>query len=246
MRDSRTLRLLLEEGGILTECEICTIPPDDELDFPGIFRESPVPNKAWIRAEHLREAFAELADLPGASTVTIYMAPRAPHFRLSAVGEQCVVWCRVTCLSCMGDMTGRARRALRGHVLNPGNAGSCTVDFPKGSETFVTFDSTQEQLFHYHLSLLHFAVRGLAKAEETFIRINEVGMLNLNHKVVRALDGEESFISFVLLPDEVRYKCWLPAPHRHRRHRAVWYVSDGVHGNVCGGVHGVGRANVRR
>lgn len=165
---SRTLRLMLEEGGVLTECEIRTIPAGDELDFPTAFRRSRILNKAWIRSEYLREAFIELSDLRGASTVTLYMAPHAPHLQLSASG----------------------------------NAGSCTVDFPMGSESFMSFDSEREQLFNYHLSLLQFAFRGLAKAEESFLRINEDGMLNLHHRVVQQEDGEDAFVSFIMLPDE--------------------------------------------
>jgi len=84
---SRTLRLMLEEGGVLTECEIRTIPAGDELDFPTAFRRSRILNKAWIRSEYLREAFIELSDLRGASTVTLYMAPHAPHLQLSASGR---------------------------------------------------------------------------------------------------------------------------------------------------------------
>lgn len=48
-----------------------------------------------------------------------------------------------------------------------------------------------------------FAFRGLAKAEESFLRINEDGMLNLHHRVVQQEDGEDAFVSFIMLPDEV-------------------------------------------
>ena len=99
--DSRTLRLLLEEGGVLTECEIRTIPAGDELQFPSVFRETPCANRAWLKSEHLREAFAELSDLPGASTVTVYMAPHQPHLRLSAVGAcTCALAALSTLLPC--------------------------------------------------------------------------------------------------------------------------------------------------
>ncbi len=32
------LRLLLEESGVVTECEITTVDAGDELDFPTLFR----------------------------------------------------------------------------------------------------------------------------------------------------------------------------------------------------------------
>jgi hypothetical protein len=57
-------------------------------------------NRVIIQSQHLREAFSELSDLPGAANVSITMAPAEPYFQLSAAGSvgTCTVsfpqvWC---------------------------------------------------------------------------------------------------------------------------------------------------------
>lgn len=71
----------------MTQCEVRTLQTDDEeLDFPGAFRETKTLNRILISAEAFREALVELFDLPGASTVSVLVSPQVPHFRLAALG----------------------------------------------------------------------------------------------------------------------------------------------------------------
>ena len=165
--ESGLLRLMLTEAGILTECELTTIDAGEELDFPAVFRQYPIVNRAVIQSDHLKEAFLEFNDLQGAATVSVLMTPSAPYFRLSAAGSM----------------------------------GSCTVDFPKGSESFVSFHCDATQECDYHLSLVQLAVRPLSNSQQTFIRINDQGMLCLNHKIVNN-EGNACFVSFIIMPDE--------------------------------------------
>ncbi len=106
--------------------------------YCGVRRYATI-NRAVIRSLHLREAFIELAELPGAASVEITFAPTEPYLQFEAAGS----------------------------------GGSCVVDFPQGSESFISFNSTAPQAFRFHLSLLQQAVKALSVAEETFIRLND-------------------------------------------------------------------------
>jgi hypothetical protein len=45
------------------------------------------------------------------------------------------------------------------------------------------------------------AVRALSTAQETFLRMNDQGMLCVNHKIVSD-DGKGCYVCFTILPDE--------------------------------------------
>jgi hypothetical protein len=86
-----TLTLQLMEPDSTTECVIRTLADDidDEgvPDFASAFRASSTINKAIILSAPLRDAFSDLAELPGASQMTVAMNPTEPELRLSAEGE---------------------------------------------------------------------------------------------------------------------------------------------------------------
>ncbi|EDO28618.1 predicted protein [Nematostella vectensis] len=77
------LILMLEEGGVLTDCSIQTQEPDETLDFD--FSSSKVLNKIIMKSECLREAFNEL-DMTS-EVLQILMSPDSPYFRLSTFGH---------------------------------------------------------------------------------------------------------------------------------------------------------------
>lgn len=72
----------LEESGVLTDCSIQTQDADEILDFE--FSGANVVNKVIMKAECLREVFAEL-DM-SSETLEILLAPSAPYCRLSTSG----------------------------------------------------------------------------------------------------------------------------------------------------------------
>ncbi|KAI8513466.1 PREDICTED: cell cycle checkpoint protein RAD1-like [Branchiostoma belcheri] len=76
------LQLLLEEGGVLTDCSIKTMEPDEMLDFG--FSSANVENKVIMKSECLREAWSEL-DMTS-EVLQILMSPDKPYFRLSTFG----------------------------------------------------------------------------------------------------------------------------------------------------------------
>ena len=99
----------------------------------------PIVNRALIRSLHLKDAFAELSDLPGAANINITFSPTEPYLRIGASGS----------------------------------GGSCYIDFPQASESFVSFAATATMHQKFHLSLLQLAVKALSVADETFVRLND-------------------------------------------------------------------------
>ncbi|KAL5017623.1 hypothetical protein ScPMuIL_007212 [Solemya velum] len=77
------LVLILEEDGVLTDCNIKTLEADEVLDFN--FCSSNVVNKIIMKSECLKEAFNEL-DM-SSDILEILMSPDAPYFRLSTFGN---------------------------------------------------------------------------------------------------------------------------------------------------------------
>ena len=67
---------------MLTDCSIQTRDADETLDFD--FTSANVVNKIIMRAECLREAFAEL-DM-SSDVLEILLSPSPPYFRLTTFG----------------------------------------------------------------------------------------------------------------------------------------------------------------
>ncbi len=72
----------LEEGGVLTDCQLTTQDAEETLDFD--FVSANVVAKLIMAAECLREAFSEL-DMTS-EVVEVMMTPDPPHFRLTTFG----------------------------------------------------------------------------------------------------------------------------------------------------------------
>ena len=169
--DEDTFKLVLMEGTVVNECKIRTIVEEDEdgglLDFAGAFRAVGVKNRAILPSEHLRDAFSELSELPGATTVSVLMSPQRPFFRLSAQGQN----------------------------------GSCEIEFPHGHESFTQLMCEVPLEFEYRLSLLQHAGRALATADKTFLRMNQDGMLSIQHMMVQSAEGGKTYVDFFVLAD---------------------------------------------
>ncbi|CAB4002681.1 Cell cycle checkpoint RAD1, partial [Paramuricea clavata] len=77
------LILILEEGGVITDCSIQTEEPDEALDFN--FKTHNVVNKIIMQSSFLKEAFHEL-DMTS-EVLEILMSPDSPYFRMSTFGH---------------------------------------------------------------------------------------------------------------------------------------------------------------
>ena len=71
-------------------------------------------------------------------------------------------------------------------LSSSGNLGSLEIEFAKTSELFVFFDCESSCEWEYPLlSLLH-GMRALAVAAETYVRINDKGIMCIQHQVMES------------------------------------------------------------
>ena len=200
------LRLVLERGGVVTECALSALAasPQSEApkDFASEFREHlPVRAKAIVQAKSLYDALIELSGHPGASSVAFTLA---------------------------GTLDDGFLR-----LATDGSVGKLCINIPATSDSFVELEVrgesdgeeqcvTQCATQCYQLKLLQHAFRVLASAKQTYLRINSAGMLCVQHMVNvppsesagrrfshaktngggGAADDDSIFIDFVLYPDE--------------------------------------------
>ncbi|CAM9209518.1 unnamed protein product [Choristocarpus tenellus] len=171
-QEGRTLfRLTLEEGGVFTSCEIRTVYQDEEaMEFSALakaFTSREVTCKCILKSEYLKEAFQELADVNGATCVTVVFGNTAPNLMLSASGS----------------------------------IGSSEIDFPKTSEALITFDCQIPQVsWTYLMAGMEVGMRALPHADETYFRVNEEGILCIQHQIPMNL-GQTSYVDVLICPD---------------------------------------------
>ncbi|CAL1538335.1 unnamed protein product [Lymnaea stagnalis] len=77
------LILMLEEDGVLTDCSIKTLEPDEVLDFD--FCSADVVNKIIMKSECLKEVFNELDTT--SEVLQILMSPDQPYLQFSTFGN---------------------------------------------------------------------------------------------------------------------------------------------------------------
>lgn len=82
-----------------------------------------------------------------------------------------------------------------------GPSGSCQVDYPKDSEVFELFECETTSSFSYKLQLLQPAVKALAQSHKTQLRINESGVLSIQH-MIKDEEKNFSFVDFLIAPCE--------------------------------------------
>ncbi|CAL1271164.1 unnamed protein product [Larinioides sclopetarius] len=77
------LVLLLEENGVITDCKLQTMEPEDILDFE--FTPSKVINKIIMQSEILKEVWSDL-DM-NSDVLEILMSPEEPYFQFTTKGN---------------------------------------------------------------------------------------------------------------------------------------------------------------
>ncbi|XP_071447685.1 cell cycle checkpoint protein RAD1 [Hetaerina americana] len=77
------VKVLLEEGGVITDCSIKTQEPNEIIDFG--FTPSDVLNKIILRSECLKEVFSEIDG--SSDMLELLMSPDPPYFRITTIGE---------------------------------------------------------------------------------------------------------------------------------------------------------------
>ena len=184
---SEIFSMILEENGVVTECELITVAADEteENNFFDVFRKRNVLNRAIIKSDRLRDAFMELADLPGASAVCLTMSPREPRFRMEARGSLFTLTIDLT-PAAIASADKESKTTQAGH-----------------DGTFIDFISEATQMYRYRVSSLRHVFRALGVARETLVQINEDGMLMVDHMLrEEGQSASKVFVHFVLFPLE--------------------------------------------
>ncbi|KAL4136642.1 hypothetical protein PRIC2_000173 [Phytophthora ramorum] len=187
--ESASLLLVVEDSGVLCECSMQVLEHEggdmDQLEFESAFERSAVVARCIMQSEPLRDAFAELYDLPSAASVTIAMADagsRNPGDRSEA-----------KCLS----------------LSATSETGSCEIDFAPTSSAFIEFscappsegDNGGACAATFHVAVLQQAFKALAHSNETFLRMNGDGFLSIQH-MIESGSGDKAFVDALISPED--------------------------------------------
>jgi len=82
-----------------------------------------------------------------------------------------------------------------------GTGTTCLVDYPRDCEIFEVFECEQPIKRDYRMKFLQPSLKALTIAKKTKIRINDVGLLSLQH-MLPTEDGKFAFVDFFIIPKE--------------------------------------------
>ncbi|GMF22989.1 unnamed protein product [Phytophthora fragariaefolia] len=187
--ESASLLLVVEDSGVMCECSMQVLEHEGgdmgQLEFESAFEQSAVVARCIMQSEPLRDAFAELYDLPSAASVTIAMADadsRSPDDTSEA-----------KCLS----------------LSATSGTGSCEIDFAPTSTAFIEFSCASSADGDYsggcaatfHVAVLQQAFKALAHSNETFLRMNGDGFLSIQH-MIESGSGDKAFVDALISPED--------------------------------------------
>jgi cell cycle checkpoint protein len=81
-----------------------------------------------------------------------------------------------------------------------GTTVACQVDYPREAAVFEEFDVQHEQTHRYKLTLLKPIVESLEKAVRSKIRLNEAGVLYVQH-LLKLDEQHSAFVDFFVVPE---------------------------------------------
>eukprot|EP00644_Phytophthora_capsici_P007994 jgi/Phyca11/125454/e_gw1.58.166.1 len=179
-----SLLLVVEDSGVMCECSMQVLEHEGgdigQLEFESAFEQSVVVARCIMQSEPLRDAFAELYDMPSAGSVTIAMTDtdstsEAKCLSLSATGE----------------------------------TGSCEIAFAPSSSAFIEFscDPATEGEYGgscaatFHVAVLQQAFKALGHSNETFLRMNGEGFLSIQH-MIESGSGDKAFVDALISPED--------------------------------------------
>ncbi|KAE9027860.1 hypothetical protein PR001_g11883 [Phytophthora rubi] len=187
--ESASLLLVVEDSGVMCECSMQVLEHEGgdmgQLEFESAFEQSAVVARCIMQSEPLRDAFAELYDLPSAASVTIAMADadsRSPDDTSEA-----------KCLS----------------LSATSETGSCEIDFAPTSPAFIEFSCASSSEGDYsgscaatfHVAVLQQAFKALTHSNETFLRMNGDGFLSIQH-MIESGSGDKTFVDALISPED--------------------------------------------
>lgn len=127
-----------------------------------------------MQSSSLREAFNEL-DWSN-DFVSWELSPEPPHFRLKV-----------------------CQFILRFNLYQAQGTGTvCQVDYPQDCEVFESFECLHAIKKDFKMKLLQPCLKALSLATRTQVRMNELGLLSLQH-MIPTQDGQFAFVDFFIV-----------------------------------------------
>ena len=77
---------------------------------------------------------------------------------------------------------------------------TCSIEYPFGASVFEEFICNQPQSFRYKLALLDPVVNSLPVSGKSKLRINQVGLLFIQHMI--KCDDKNAFVDFFIVPED--------------------------------------------
>ncbi|KAF1794961.1 Rad1/Rec1/Rad17 [Phytophthora cactorum] len=175
--ESASLLLVVEDSGVMCECSMQVLEHEGgdmgQLEFETAFEQSAVVARCIMQSEPLRDAFAELYDLPSAASVTIAMADA--DSRALKIGRK------------------RTRRRKRGRARS-------TLHLRRRHLSIFLCPSSEGD-YGGSFAVLQQAFKALAHSNETFLRMNGDGFLSIQH-MIESGSGDKAFVDALISPED--------------------------------------------
>lgn len=177
------LKIVLEESGVTTTCELTTYELDEaeEEDIP--FSREDLAMKIIMRSSFLHDAITELGST-NPEKLALRASPIAPFFSLSASGT---LGSTVVEFDRPDD---KERSTSRDDQAGPNQHDATLLE---------TFQVAHRVVHTYRFSLIKAAARAMAAATKVSIRGDNQGVLSLQF-MIEAEGGQVSFIDFRFVP----------------------------------------------
>jgi len=193
-RRDAVFRLTLEEAGVQTVCELSVLVSDDMVDvnsgLTSAFLNSEEETNIILKSDALREAVLELTDTAGATEVRVEVRGASTD---KGGGDDT-----------REDPLGSAYNlsaAEGGVVLSAaGNLGECEMVLSAESDLiFVSFNCSRPRLvWTYPMTSFQLGMKALGVANETYLRINQDGIMALQHQIDSG-HGSETYVDFLMV-----------------------------------------------
>ncbi|KAK4048905.1 checkpoint clamp complex protein Rad1 [Microbotryomycetes sp. JL201] len=199
--EGEPLVLLLEEGGIVTRCEITTYEPDPIMDVA--FDDERRVQKLIMKSEWLRDAFGELE--PTSQKVVFHFSPPDKHAP-AAYNRYRGQNQHRTGQDGNADNTDGGRSIFR--LESVGTLGSTEMDYPNDRDVLETYECLQNVSNSYKYSHLMHTKQALMSSIKTSIRTQDDGLMSFQFMIPLAhkrqdLQNNVGFVEFcVALDDE--------------------------------------------
>ncbi|GME23300.1 Repair protein Rad1/Rec1 [Neofusicoccum parvum] len=177
------LKIVLEEAGVTTTCELTTFELDEAEDEDIPFARDELAMKIIMRSSFLHDAITELSST-NPEKLALRASPTAPFFSLSATGT-------------LGSTVVEFSRPEDGKAPT-------AQDRQDGSKQhdatlLETFQVAHRVVYTYRFGLIKAAARAMASATKVSIRGDNQGVLSLQF-MIEVDGGQVSFVDFRFVP----------------------------------------------